>query len=56
MTETHTDERPAARIDFASEIIASGIADKPVANLVETAMERLVAAGYRVWPRMRYRD
>lgn len=45
MTNTDTEARPASRIDFASDIIASGIADKPVANLVETAMERLVAAG-----------
>jgi adenylate cyclase len=37
--------RPAPASDFASEIIASGIADMPVANLVETAMRRLVAAG-----------
>jgi adenylate cyclase len=36
---------PAPAFDFASEIIASGIADVPVANLVETAMQRLVAAG-----------
>jgi adenylate cyclase len=43
-TEPETRSRPAP-IDFASAIIASGIADMPVANLVETAMERLVAAG-----------
>ena len=45
MTNIETDARPVGLIDFASEIIASGIADVPVANLVETAMQRLVAAG-----------
>ena len=54
MTNTETDLReprpcpappPAPAFDFASEIIASGIADMPVAALVETAMQRLVAAG-----------
>ncbi|ODR97684.1 hypothetical protein AUC69_11305 [Methyloceanibacter superfactus] len=38
-------EAPAAAIDFTTAIIASGIADTPVANLMEIAMERLVAAG-----------
>lgn len=38
-------EAPAATIDFTTAIIASGIADTPVANLMEIAMERLVAAG-----------
>lgn len=42
--DTEIRARPGP-FDFASEIIASGIADMPVANLVETAMERLVAAG-----------
>ncbi|MGK2923590.1 MAG: adenylate/guanylate cyclase domain-containing protein [Methyloceanibacter sp.] len=46
MTDTDIDTRTRPEpIDFASDIIASGIADMPVANLVETAMERLVAAG-----------
>jgi adenylate cyclase len=31
--------------DLATAIIASGIADQPVTNLVETAMQRLVASG-----------
>jgi adenylate cyclase len=31
--------------DIAAAIIASGISDQPVSNLVETAMRRLVAAG-----------
>jgi adenylate cyclase len=34
-----------AGIDIASAIIASGIADEPVAHLVEGAMQRLVSAG-----------
>ena len=38
-----TESAPA--IDFTTAIIASGIADTPVANLMEIAMERLVAAG-----------
>ncbi len=59
MTNTETDiqtelpPRPALEprpqnapaFDFTSEIIASGIADTPVATLVEIAMSRLVAAG-----------
>jgi len=45
MTDAETKERPAPPIDFTSDIIASGIADMPVAGLVELAMERLVAAG-----------
>ncbi|MGH6866286.1 MAG: adenylate/guanylate cyclase domain-containing protein [Methyloceanibacter sp.] len=40
-----TDLAPAPHIDIATAIIASGIADQPVTNLVETAMQRLVAAG-----------
>jgi len=57
MTSTDTDIQTAAApqqqsapptrppIDFTTEIIASGIADTPVATLVEIAMSRLVAAG-----------
>ncbi|MEZ5829235.1 MAG: adenylate/guanylate cyclase domain-containing protein [Hyphomicrobiales bacterium] len=33
------------QIDLAAAVIASGIADEPVTNLVETAMQRLVAVG-----------
>ncbi len=36
---------PVPQFDLASAIIASGIADQPVSNLIETAMQRLVAAG-----------
>jgi adenylate cyclase len=42
---TNAGTAPFSSFDFASDIIASGIADAPVANLMETAMERLVAAG-----------
>ena len=56
-TDTDIEAKPAPRpapeprpqsgsaFDFTSAIIASGIADTPVATLVEIAMERLVAAG-----------
>src|SRR5690348_17835850 len=36
---------PTTETDFATAIIASGIADEPVTHLVEGAMRRLVSAG-----------
>ena len=40
-----TAPKKAPELDLATAIIASGIADQPVTHLVETAMQRLVAAG-----------
>src|SRR5512143_2345483 len=39
------DAAPTTETDFATAIIASGIADEPVTHLVEGAMRRLVSAG-----------